>query len=872
MTTPKPRLACRTLVPGLLLVAISMAHSEPPNRFDCYTNSTYYKRWHWAFDQRAFPLGYIPSEAYGEALKVNQAHEPRPKSLTPGSGDLWVNIGPSPVLGGQIGVQDGTRPMSGRITALAADPTDTNHWLAGAAEGGVWETRDAGTHWTPKTDAQASLAMGALAFAPNNSAVIYAGTGGGYFSSDSHAGAGLLKSSDGGVTWQLLATNTFASISFTRLRVNQTNAAFVMAAAARGFFGRDGEYPPVLPTRGIFSSSNGGTSWSLRLAGEATGLEVDPGNFRHQYAGLGEIFGSTANGVYRSTDGGNTWSPLTGPWTGAFGGIGRVEIALAPSNPNVVYVSIQDALDGTGNDGGLLGLWQTTNAWDTSPNWINIPVAATDDGSGVLGYCGWDPAYSQAVNACWVTHILTVDPANPNILYAGGVPLWKFDGTTWTEVSMIVSDPQHGIKVDQHALAWAGNRLLVGNDGGVWSTTDGGSTWNDHNSTLVTLQFYEAALHPTRPNFAIAGSQDQGTTVWTGSNAWPLLFGGDGASTAVSSTAPDQNWALSAQDLAIFRTLDGGQTIESADSGIDTTGVPFIARLKKSPVDDDIFIAGTDKLWKCTDFFSASSPSWLVNGPTMNSGLSALAFAASDLSSSTYAFGTANGQMRLTSNGGANWSDLDPANAIPNRYVTDLAFNPTNANVLYVSLSGFDQGTPSQPGHLFRTTNALAASPNWVNISPPANLPYNCLALDPANPGLLFVGTDLGVWRSTNNGAAWVHMGPASGMPNVSVYDLKLATTGRCIAFTHGRGALALVDSALQGPPVITSFVPGTGSAQLDFTSELNHLYRVEQADQLPASAWNTVADQIQGTGSIIQTNAMQGPAAQGFYRIRQLQ
>jgi hypothetical protein len=208
---------------------------------------------------------------------------------------------------------------------------------------------------------------------------------------------------------------------------------------------------------------------------------------------------------------------------------------------------------------------------------------------------------------------------------------------------------------------------------------------------------------------------------------------------------------------------------------------------------------------------------------------------------------------------------------VPNRYVTDLAFNPTNANILYVTLSGFDQGTPAQPGHCFATTNAMTHSPNWSNISPPVNLPHNCLALDPANPNLLFAGTDLGVWRSTNNGANWTHMGPEMGLPNVSVYDLKIATTGRCIAFTHGRGAFALVDSALQGPPLITSFLFSPTNAQINFTTELNHLYRLERSDRLPATQWNTVADQLQGTGFILQTNDQRRSTPEAFYRVRQL-
>ena len=173
---------------------------------------------------------------------------------------------------------------------------------------------------------------------------------------------------------------------------------------------------------------------------------------------------------------------------------------------------------------------------------------------------------------------------------------------------------------------------------------------------------------------------------------------------------PDTNWAVSSQNLDLRRTRDGGATISSADAGIDKTSVPFIARFARCPSNDDIFIAGTDNLWKSANFFSGATSSWSSNGPEMGSGISAVAFAPSDATCGTYAFGTANGQLRLTTNGGGSWTDIDAANLVPNRFVTGLAFEPGNANTLYVTLSGFDEGTPGKLGHVFRTGNALASS------------------------------------------------------------------------------------------------------------------------------------------------------------------
>jgi photosystem II stability/assembly factor-like uncharacterized protein len=207
------------------------------------------------------------------------------------------------------------------------------------------------------------------------------------------------------------------------------------------------------------------------------------------------------------------------------------------------------------------------------------------------------------------------------------------------------------------------------------------------------------------------------------------------------------------------------------------------------PSDDDVFIAGTDNLWKSVDFFSGSFPTWTRNSPDMSSSITALAFAPSDATCNTYAFGTSSGRLRLTTDGGMTWTDLDAENVVPNRFVTDMVFDPANAGILYVTVSGFDESTPSQPGHVFKTTTALARSPAWANISPPVNLPHNTIVVSPLDSNTVYVGTDLGVWKSTNGGLRWSHQGPESGMPNVAVFELQMNRAGRLVAFTFGRGA-----------------------------------------------------------------------------------
>jgi photosystem II stability/assembly factor-like uncharacterized protein len=802
----------------------------------------FFKREIWFYEQRAYPLGYIPRLARKRAL---EQLERLPKEVplakaqplsAPVEGNVWTALGPAPLAGGQIGQDFGARPMSGRVADVAVDPSNSNHWLIGAAQGGIWETTNGGTTWTPRTDRQASLAMGAIAFAPSNPSIVYAGTGEAAFSGDSYFGAGLLRSTDGGATWQLLATTTqsgtpiFDNLTFSDIKVDPSNPNIVLAAVAgAGCAGRGcSETPDVNSPNfpGIWRSTNGGLTWNHELgAGTASGiqitdLEVDPTNFARMYAGEGDPFGVSTT-LYRSINGGQSWAQVPGPW--GTQDTGRVELAIAPSNPNVMYVGIQDSFSGGGNDGALLGLWRTDNAWAGSPTWAQIPTGPTDNNTGA-GYCGWDLAYGFNSPQCSYDHELLVDPTDPNRLYAGGIALWRCSPCNatpaWTEISMTIDDPgtpgderDNGIHVDQHTVAWAGTRLVVGNDGGVWSIADPGTCdpclWSNHNTNLATIQFYDGVVHPTNPAVVMGGSQDNGTGRTTGSSTWNWIRGGDGADNIISTSDPDNDWAVSAQSLMLYRTIDGGFNYQVADNGIDMINRPFIARVEKCPSNDDVVIAGTDNVWRSDVFFSGdpNSPGfWVSNSPDLgnaNTEITALAFAPSDTSCNTYAAGKNDGAIFLTTDGGSNWQSIAPCCNLPVRYITDIAFDPTNANVIYVTLSGFSEiaGTGR---HLYRKTLPFSS---WTNISPGVDIPHNTVVIDPANPNVIHVGTDVGILKSSNGGTSWSVLATNSGLPNVAIFDLAINAThsadpanNALIAFTHGRGAFR-VTSQTFGPP-----------------------------------------------------------------------
>src|SRR5262249_26731243 len=180
--------------------------------------------------------------------------------------------------------------------------------------------------------------------------------------------------------------------------------------------------------------------------------------------------------------------------------------------------------------------------------------------------------------------------------------------------------------------------------------------------------------------------------------------------------------------------------------------------IRKCLANDDVFLTGNNQLWRTDNFFSGSVVAWKSNALPTGSTIRGIAFAPSDAKCNTYAYGTAVGQIRLTVDGGKTWADLDPSKNLPARGVNTLAFDPANPNVIYAGFSGFNLATSGKPGHLFKTTNALAAPVLWKDVSPGVDVPFDVITVDPSDPKSVFVGTDSGLWHSSDSGSSWQRM------------------------------------------------------------------------------------------------------------------
>jgi len=714
------------------------------------------ERLNYFYRQRAYPFEQIPPNALQRARASYQARWPAAvlsqKLQVTSSAAGWASLGPSAIS---------PYAYSGRVSALAVDPANSNTLYAGAADGGVWKTVNGGGDWTPLTDAECSLAMGALAVDPIAPSIVYAGTGEMHFAGDSYYGCGVLRSTDGGVTWIQLGGSIFdtptGGAHIAKIVVDPATAGSATSStvfAATSF--------------GLYKSTNSGAAWSQVLAAYTTDFVQHPSDRAVLFAAIGCALtscnpGAVPSGVYKSMNGGATWTRLAGgfPTTN----VGRIQLAISVSSPSTLYAAVQDAFGAGGDDGALLGLFKSL---DGGATWTSVGGA-----SGL-----------SCDTQCWYDLVVAVDPTNPNLVYFGGV--WLYRSTDGGASFSYIGGSMHA---DQHAIAFDPRNpsiLFVGNDGGVYRSVDQGQSWVSLNTNLAITQFYPGiSLSPNSSPDILGGTQDNGTVEYTGAPVWSQVLGGDGGFTAIDFQTPTTAYAEEEwfPPYAGPRRRDAGTSgaFSFKASGIDFTDPAlFIPPLVMDPVNPQVLYFGTHRLYRTGDKAESWSPisgDLTKLGGTNRNAVSAIAIAPAD--PQTLYVGTSDGNVQVTANGGGSWTPV--TSGLPNRWVTDIAVASSDPQRAYLTVSGFGSG------HVFRTVNRGVS---WQNIS--SNLidvPVNAIIRLPGSDEL-YIGTDLGVFRSADDGSSWAPSTP--GMPNVTVLDLALQNaTQTVVAATHGRGMFA---------------------------------------------------------------------------------
>ena len=751
------------------------------------------KREVWFQQQRAYPNAHIPPGAHWRALTQKQALAARQSAklramnpqqaaeADPLSGVTWTADGPQPMV-----AYTGGPPYSGRATAIAIHPTDPNTIYLGTAGGGVWKTTDGGQIWTPLTDDQASLAIGAIAIDPNNPNTVFVGTGEPNFSIDSYYGQGLLKSTDAGATWTLIRTPFLTSYAngdtipdFTAIAVQPGNSDVVLAANL---------------TRGLYRSADGGATWTQVIdPGGIAGLTAvmfDVKNPSVAYAGYGGDFPTITGTVFKSTDSGQTWVAIDGSGANA-----------VPVNTAVLRTALAEDAAGTTLYAGFAPfngtapgyLYSTTNGGAT---WTQLPLPS---GADVLDY------YRNAI---------AVVPTNSQVLYASGAALYESTdgGQTWIVIN--VGSP---IYFDQHAFAFSpgGTQMYLADDGGIFVTsdpTDANPIFTSLNKTINTNTFYPGfSILPGQPNSLLAGSQDHGIGLYTGALAWPggWNFCGDGGAAYVDpqgmyayahceGAGSGANWMASPDASSSTSWIP-------AQSGISTSDRwPWVADIKGDPQNVSTVYTGTNHLYRSTNF----AASWTSISPDLTAGSSTLTtIGISPTDSNTIYTGAGDGTVSVTTNAlsgaSATWATLS---GLPNRSISKIIVQPDSPQDVYLTVSGFDSG------HVFRSTNGGGS---WTNISGDLpNTPVDSIVVDPDVANYIYVATDTGVYATVNGGTNWTPLG--QGLPNVVVQDILMYEPTRTLrVITHGRGAWDAALPAVNGNPVptATSLLPSSTTA-----------------------------------------------------------
>ncbi len=692
--------------------------------------------------------GKIAPGVYQRALEQRRAMIERQERLAMGPGGRTAGIG-------KLGWRErGPVNIGGRTRSLVIHPTQTNRMWAGSVAGGIWYSQDGGYHWKPVNDAMQNLAIGAMAIAPSNPNIMYAGTGEGVFNGDAVGGIGMYKSVDGGSTWTFL-TGTTGWDTVVSIAVHPTNPNIVLVGKRYG---------------GIYRSINGGSTWSNPYGAQG-GYDVNfnPVNPSLCVASVIDYNFGTGEWYHRALWSGNTgagWTSSTGlDYRNDFGW--RISLEYARSNPTIVYGSCGDGKIYKSTDGGHSYTAVTTSG-STQGSW----------------YCG----------------LLWVDPTNPNVLVTGGGGVVRSTdgGVTLEQISsgyIDTIDPHPDVQfvtADPGFNGTTNKRVYFTTDGATYRTDDiyaamGGDGWARLDKTYRTTQFYGAAGNGTTGRI-YGGTQDNGSQMLdVNSDVAVVPFGGDGGFCAIDPA--DQNYLYGEYiTLQIHRSNNGGASAGYITNGLADAGTNanFIAPFVLDPNNTSRMLGGGRSLWR-TNNVKSGTPTWTSIKPAGDDVISAIAIAKS--SSSVAWVAQNNGKIYKTSNATAaspTWTTIDDnsaTNPLPDRYVCRIVIDPANPSIVYVALGGFS------PDNLWRTTDAGVT---WTDITGVGatglpDSPIRGLARHPSKPGWLYAGTEVGIFASTDDGATWStsNDGPA----NVCVYELVfMSNSTTLLAATHGRG------------------------------------------------------------------------------------
>lgn len=767
------------------------------------------RAWHYlhAWQHAQIMPRLIPGAGRGQASGRMAAH-------TATLAGNWKELGPRPENSGQYGA------VAGRVTAIAVDngkdPSGNTVYL-GTAYGGLWKSTNALSAtptFSPIGDTMPTLAVGAIALDSSTSpTTIYVGTGEPNASADSYYGVGILKSIDGGQTWTKVSSdtngNTFFGLTWSRILVDPVNPEIVLAAASySGAYVNQGN---SLTVSGLFVSINGGKTFMPRITGPSCTDIVYDSQTHTYYA----VF--AGNGIQSSINQGATWKPVTSPFANRIkpsstnfaraslamrNGVLSVLIAGPDSKISTPTVCPATVTATTSCDTGL------AQSSDGGKTWTPVAIPGSKPSTSTDSLFCADPKNCQGNYDQYVAM-----PSGTNDLVIGGIDAFRLSGgsglsAAWTNLTQ--SYGSGTVHPDEHTFASNadGSVWFIGDDGGIWRSTDKGASWTNLNSSLGVIQFISVSADLGQNGVYFGGSQDNGTAIADPTNKllWNLIWGGDGGYT-FDNPAQTQQYFTENPGFFLFRSDDGGQNfVDVVDNHTITDPAEFYVPYDFSADFTQAYVA-TTKVWKGPANPSSPGAGWKAisgdltgqncNSRELSSVLSAIAVAPGD--ANTIYTGSSTGTLSASTNAvsaSPTWQNWQASCSHP---VSAIAVDPTNPQIAYATLQGF---LGPGAGHVYATTNG---GQSWTMIgSGLPDVPVNSIVVDPDTPENLFIGTDSGVFVTSDGGAdaathpvKWSLLG--SGLPATAVLQLKLARENGAqtlIAATHGRGAWAIPAAA----------------------------------------------------------------------------
>ena len=689
----------------------------------------------------------------------------------------------------------GPAVTSGRVIAFAVDPNNRARYFVGVASGGVWKTENAGTTWTPVFDGEGAYSIGAVTLDSNNSSVVWVGTGENNAQRSVGYGDGVYKSEDGGKSWKNVGLKTSEHIGKIVVDPRDSNVVFVAAQGA--LWSAGGE-------RGLYKTTDGGKTWKAVISiSENTGVTdvaIDPSNPDIMYAAAWMrrrhfytlVDGGAESAMYKSTDGGETWTKLKSGLPP--GDLGRIGIAVSPVDSNVVYATIEAS-------GKLSGIFRSNDKGAT-----------------------WEKMNSNIAQAMYYGNIIA-DPKDVDRLYIPNV-IFQVSDDGGKTIKPLGEKLKH---VDNHAI-WIDPKntdyYLVGCDGGIYESFDRGANWN-FKANLPIAQFYEVALDNNAPFYNVYGGTQDNNSLGGPSRTrnvagiinadWFVTNGGDGFRSAVDQTdantiyAESQNGGLVRFDKRTGETVDiqpiEGKGIESQRYNWDS---PFVIsphshtrlyfagnKLFKSDNRGDDWTAISGDLTRNLNrnllpvFGKIQSPDAIAKNQSTALYGNASTISESPKKEGLIYIGTDDGLIQVTENGGQSYRKIEKFPGVPDMsYVSRVLASQHDTNTVYALFNNHQNGD-FKP-YILKSADA---GKSWTSIA--GNLPSRgslyAIAEDFNDPNLLFVGTEFGAFFTVDGGKQWIQM--KGGLPTIAVRDIAIQKQANDLVLaTFGRGFYVLDD------------------------------------------------------------------------------